>query len=546
MDIKKKDIEKLGVSLLCLTATSYPKYYLEMLYSSLSSESSASARGIIISIIDNILASVEEASSLCQDTGIPTFHVYFPSELKMEPGIYDAFVQATQKATEEIPLRKNIVEPFTLENLGNNCGWGSPFIYFHHSSLSQKALVRVELKGFGGEIKSNCDWIFTSTESMEDAVLAYLLNTVLLSKGENCIPGFIGLGVGGYQSEAAANAKQAVFRELNCRKENCDSFLSRIENRLYRCVNSLGLGPMGKGGDTTTLGVYLERRGTHTAASSVAVSHQCWASRASEAVIEDGTITYITPHVTKEDAPKYRQRLAEELQGDESESGALKIKIPEEIDKLFQVTAGDIVYLSGTVCTARDRAHQRMVELVRDGRSDQIPLEILDNGAIYHCGPVVSQKDGGYCVNAAGPTTSSRFTNDAAQLIEQGIIKISIGKGTMGAAAQESMRGRGIYLSAVGGCAVTYKNMLEFIDVKWLDLGYPEAVWIFSVHNLGPLVVSIDSHGRSLMAKVLENVSHNALRVYEKEGLDPDKRYTQYPQTFAGLSLNEVLSTIKV
>jgi hypothetical protein len=83
--------------------------------------------------------------------------------------------------------------------------------------------------------------------------------------------------------------------------------------------------------------------------------------------------------------------------------------------------------------------------------------------------------------------------------------------------------------------------MIREVDVKWLDLGYPEAVWIFKVEKFGPLVVSIDSQGNSLSRNVMELVFNNARAVYEEEGLDANKRYVQYPQTFAGLSLEEVI-----
>jgi len=87
--------------------------------------------------------------------------------------------------------------------------------------------------------------------------------------------------------------------------------------------------------------------------------------------------------------------------------------------------------------------------------------------------------------------------------------------------------------------------MINKNDVKWLDLGYPEAVWIFDVSNFGPLKVGIDSTGNSLEEKLMENVCENAMRIYREEGLDPHKRYIQYPQTFAGLSLEEVIDKVE-
>ena len=225
-----------------------------------------------------------------------------------------ALIEGTQRATMEVPIRRNVVEPFTYENPGNNTGWGSPFIYYHYSSKPGPMKLRAELKGFGGEIKSTADWVFTSAESMEDAVLVYVLHNVMLSRGEGCIPGFLGVGVGGYVSEATVNAKNAVFRELSQEvpptpKNTDDRFIRSLEHRIFRCVNRLGLGPMGGGGNTTTLGVYLERRGTHTAVAPVSVSQQCWASRGSEAAIRGNQVTFLTPHFEKADIPALREEI---------------------------------------------------------------------------------------------------------------------------------------------------------------------------------------------------------------------------------------------
>jgi len=182
-----------------------------------------------------------------------------------------------------------------------------------------------------------------------------------------------------------------------------------------------------------------------------------------------------------------------------------------------------------------------MVDKVKAGRQDEIPEEILKNRVIFHCGPVISELKDGWAVVSAGPTTSSRFTTDSAFLVESGVIRAAIGKGTMGDGMIQALRGRGAYLTAVGGCAVMYQKMIRRVDVKWLDLGYPEAVWIFDVEHFGPLVVGIDSTGVSASRNVMDDVYENVRKIYQEECLNPKKRYIQYPQTFAGLSLEEVI-----
>lgn len=539
--IPEKVISDVAYTLLADAATKYPKNYLGKLFDGLRREQEQGSKGVLVSIIQNILYAAEGSASICQDTGVPTFHVYLNPSISVKGDIRVALTEATIKATEEVPIRRNVIEPFTFENPGNNAGWGVPFVYYHYNSEPGPMKIRAELKGFGGEVKGTCDWVLTSTENMENAVLAYVLNNVLLSKGENCIPGFTGVGVGGYASEAMFNAKNAVFRELSEESSGTDDSLRLIEERIFQCVNRLGLGPMGYGGKTTSLGLYLERRGTHTAVASVAVSHQCWASRASEALISENKIAYITPHVRKEETQALREELVQELSKAGGKGNVYELNTPIKREDLLKLRIWDVVYLNGTICTSRDRAHLKMVDLIKEGKREEIPKEILDHGVIYHCGPVIAKEADRWSINAAGPTTSSRFTDDAAYLTESGVIKVAIGKGTMGGKMVNALKGRGVFLKAVGGCAVTYQKMIQQCNVKWIDLGYPEAVWIFDVKNFGPLIVGIDSKGNSLSEDVMEEVYENARRIYREEGLDPHIRYAQYPQTFAGLSLEEVI-----
>ena len=550
-NISQKLISEVAYNLLSNAAMRYPKNFLEKLLDSLKSETNQASKGVIISIIQNILFAAEESASLCQDTGVPVFHVYLNPSIAVKGDIKEALTEATIRATDEVPIRKNVIDPFSFQNKGNNTGWGVPFVYFHYSPKPGPMGIRAELKGFGGEAKSTADWVLTSTEGMENAVLAYVLNNVLLSKGEGCMPGFLGVGVGGYVSEATFNAKNAVFRELMEKisentGDNAESNSTHgLEQRIFRCVNSLGIGPMGDGGKTTTLGVYLEKRGTHTAVAPVAVSQQCWASRVSVGLIGENRAEYLTPHLQKEEVPAIREVLSNELSSSAVSGNVYELTTPLKPEDLLKLRVRDVVYLNGTICTSRDRAHRRMIEKIQEGKRQEIPEEILDNGVIFHCGPVIAKEANGWRINAAGPTSSSRFTTDEAFLVKNGVIKVAIGKGTMGVSMVNALKGRGVYLEAVGGCAVAYKRMIKQNRVKWLELGYPEAVWIFEVSHFGPLVVGIDSLGNSLTSNIMEDVYENARQIYRQEGLDPNKRYIQYPQTLAGHSLEEVIEKAK-
>ena len=538
--IDVKLIEEAAQVLLAKAACNYPKVYLERLLAMRREETHAGARGVLEAILANILAAARQKVSLCQDTGIPTLHVYLNPGVTLAGDLEEALGRAVARASASVPLRSNVVHPLTLANSGNNLGWGAPFIHYHHASPPGPLRLRAELKGFGGEIKSSSDWIYTSSPDPAQAMLAYVLNNLLLARGEACPPGVIGVGLGGYGGDAASRAKQAVFRQMHSNGQG-DSQTRGLEQHLLACLNRLGLGPMGGGGRTTSLAVNLEARGTHTAAISIAVCQQCWACRASEALIDSQGARYVTSHLEEADLIALERELAQPTPAAGSDqTRTWRLELPLKPQEIASLRVGDLVYLSGALPTARDRAHGRMAELARQGRVGEIPASIRNSGAVYHCGPVVRPQGDGWRVCAAGPTTSSRFSADAAYLVGQGVFQVAVGKGTMSSAMVEALRGRGVHLRAVGGCAVTYQSAINQVGVDWLDLGPPEAVWSLGVSELGPLVVGIDSQGNSLSRQVMEQALANAEALYQELGMDPGQRYLQYPQTLAGHSLAEV------
>lgn len=157
-------------------------------------------------------------------------------------------------------------------------------------------------------------------------------------------------------------------------------------------------------------------------------------------------------------------------------------------DEVLELRAGDAVTLSGTVYTARDEAHLRMME-------KGIPFDPA-GAAVYHCGPVIG--DGR--VLAAGPTTSARMNRLSGFILDAGV-RALIGKGGMGPEVREELRGRGVYLAFTGGCAALAAARMTLKGVYFEDLGMAEAVWEIELDHL-PLIVGIDAHGGDLFAEV--------------------------------------------
>lgn len=174
----------------------------------------------------------------------------------------------------------------------------------------------------------------------------------------------------------------------------------------------------------------------------------------------------------------------------------MNLKTPLKEKDIKKLRTGEIVYLSGKVYTARDKAHEKALQKGR------FPVD-LTNGVIFHSGPLVKKEKGNWKIIAIGPTTSSRMNSFEPEFIDKFRIKAIIGKGGMSKEVVKAMKNKAVYLSMTGGCAaISASRIKRVVSVKWLDLGIPEAVWVLDVEKLGPLIVAIDSNGNSLYEKI--------------------------------------------
>ncbi|MFP4654351.1 MAG: FumA C-terminus/TtdB family hydratase beta subunit [Methanohalobium sp.] len=178
------------------------------------------------------------------------------------------------------------------------------------------------------------------------------------------------------------------------------------------------------------------------------------------------------------------------------------LNTPLEKKDIMKLDVGDIVYLTGTVLTARDEAHKRILEMAEKG--EKLPFD-LDSAVIYHCGPLMKKNNDGWKVIAAGPTTSGRMSGMTPELLKRYNVRALIGKGGMNKVA-DSMKDKCIYLAYTGGCAaLAVESIKKVSQVYWLDMGMPEAVWELEVENFGPLIVGIDAKGKDLYSEVSEH-----------------------------------------
>ncbi|WP_018652404.1 L(+)-tartrate dehydratase subunit beta [Actinobacillus capsulatus] len=168
---------------------------------------------------------------------------------------------------------------------------------------------------------------------------------------------------------------------------------------------------------------------------------------------------------------------------------------PIKAEDLEDINIGDIIYLNGYIVTCRDVAHRR---LINHGR--KLPVDI-NGGAIFHAGPIIRPLgDAKYEMVSVGPTTSMRMEKFEKEFIKQTGVKVIVGKGGMGQGTMEGCRDyKALHCVFPAGCAVLAAECVEeIVDAQWKDLGMPETLWVCKVKEFGPLIVSIDTHGRNI------------------------------------------------
>ncbi len=179
------------------------------------------------------------------------------------------------------------------------------------------------------------------------------------------------------------------------------------------------------------------------------------------------------------------------------------INVPLSNEDAQSLRAGDYVYLTGTIYTARDAAHKRMHEALEQG--DTLPIDMKQN-VIYYMGPSPARE--GRPIGSAGPTTSSRMDKYAPTLLDMGL-KGMIGKGKRSEAVLDAIvRNQAVYFAAVGGAgALLSRSIVASEVVAYDDLG-TEAIRKLTVENF-PVIVVADSQGN--------NLYETAIQEYAKE-----------------------------
>lgn len=287
---KTSIIKDVMASFIGHTAKRLPDDVLEKLNELRSKETDPMAGSIYDLMFKNLESAEQLSRPACQDTGVLQFLIRCGSDFPYMASLEDLLVEAVKKASEEAPLRHNVVETFDEYNTGNNVGQGAPTIWWEilpgrddceiytymaggGCSLPGQSAVLMPGEGYPGVVKF-----------VMDRMTSYGLNA--------CPPLLVGVGVGTTSETAAMNAKHALLRPIGSHNDN--ERARELEEMLEEGINAIGIGPQGLGGDYSVMGVNVVNTARHPATLGVAVTVGCWAHRRGR-IIFDHDLNYSTP-----------------------------------------------------------------------------------------------------------------------------------------------------------------------------------------------------------------------------------------------------------
>ncbi len=286
------DLKEAFLGLIRKAATDLPPDVEQVLQKAYEKEDSGTpAKEVFATILENVKMAREQSTPICQDTGSLVFYIDYP-EGGLERTYREAIEWAAVEATRRQYLRPNAVDPISGKNSGNNLGVNAPYIHFHQWDKDE-VRVRLLLKGGGSEnVGSQYKLPYPALNAGRDlkGVRKVIIDAVKNAQGLGCAPGTIGVGIGGSRDTSYALSKEQFFRKMGERSPIKE--LASLEEQLLDELNQLQIGPMGFGGKTTVLEVFIGVQARHPATYYVSVSYNCWAYRRKTMTIKNGEVRY--------------------------------------------------------------------------------------------------------------------------------------------------------------------------------------------------------------------------------------------------------------
>jgi len=289
MKVDTKQVEEVAKELYVRALKILPPDIKEGFARLAATETDATAKSVLGTMVANIRVAEDTENLLCQDTGIPIYSVTIGRNVDVEGADLQAAIRrGCERATREHPLRSSVVHPITRKNEHTSCGAGVPPIHFDFSNEPDKLVIEMIPKGSGSE---NNSWLRMAIPAEGvDAIKTFVVDCVLDAGGKTCPPTIVGLGVGGTSDLCVALAKRAATRPLGTACADPEG--AALEKSLTAAVNTLGVGPQGLGGDSTAFAVHVEVAATHITMNPVAVNMQCHSARRASASFTPAGVEY--------------------------------------------------------------------------------------------------------------------------------------------------------------------------------------------------------------------------------------------------------------
>lgn len=268
-EIKFKQIEDAVYHAINEAACNLNQFTLDKLRLAKEKEKNKLASSILDDIIKNDEIAAKEMIPMCQDTGIVVVFAKIGYDVHFTCDLYEAINSGVRNAYNDFYLRKSVANPLTRKNTSDN----TPAIVHTEFSKGDTLELRIALKGAGSENMSRLKML-NPTDGIE-GISDFVIETVKLAGGRPCPPIFVGIGIGGDFEKSALLAKEAILEE----NANPDLEIKELEDRILKKINSLNIGPMGLGGDTSAFQVFIKTAPCHIASLPVAVNIQCHANR---------------------------------------------------------------------------------------------------------------------------------------------------------------------------------------------------------------------------------------------------------------------------
>jgi len=277
----EKIVEDTAVELLRIAATELPVEYVEEMSRLMRETDGSVGRSQMANILENVEIAREGSKPMCQDTGVVAFMAKVGDSFPLRSRLKDVLVEATKRATKEVPLRPNAVDMFK-GNTRNNVGLNGhvPIIYIDMVPGDDLELVAMP-KG-GGSSNVAAHRMLKPGLGLK-GVKQFVVEAVAQAGSLGCPPYFVGVGIGGGEDACMKLAKNALLKPFKVKSP--DPRVAEIEEELLVKLNELGIGAMGLGEGPSVLDVHVEMAARHPASLPVGVVISCWGLRHAKATI---------------------------------------------------------------------------------------------------------------------------------------------------------------------------------------------------------------------------------------------------------------------